>query len=175
MAFASPAASTPTVITHRIDPFNSENFLTMLENNKEKFMNRPLIQELGINQLYGQPPMSPIRWGQCEDDLEIFTMDFEETVGTPNPPTKGLDVELNLIGVLNDPVEIDHINIQCEWEEAPVYEEEKPLNAVFDDIVNYKTSWPVPTYAMEGSYVAYIRGVTPDGDIAFCASAGFAF
>lgn len=163
------AASAPNHIDHRIDPFNSENFLALLEQNQQKFLQRPLMQELQINQLYGQPANSPIRWAQCEDDLELFTLDFDETFGNPDPPTKGLDVELNLIGVLSDPVEIDHINIQCEWEEAPLYEEEKELNTVFDDLVSYKMSWNVPAYAPEGSYVAYVRGITPNGETAFCA------
>ena len=120
-------------------------------------------------------PGSPIAWSQCDDDLGIFTLAYDETHGTPDPPTKGLDVSLNLVGVLSDSVAIDHVSIHTDWEGAPLYDEEKELNTVFEDVVNYQMSWIVPTYAPEGDYINTVTGVTADGDIAFCVKAEFAF
>ena len=128
-----------------------------------------------ISGLFGLAAGSPIKWAQCEDDIGVFTLDFDETAGVPNPPTKGLDVSLNLIGVLSDTLNIDHVAIHTEWEGAPLYDEEKAVNNVFDDVLMYQMSWNVPTYAPEGDYVTTITGITTEGDSAFCVEAEFAF
>ena len=78
-------------VNHRIDPFTQENFLKALQYNKEKFSARPMIQTMPVS-LIGQPANSPIRWGQCEDDLEIFTLDLDSTYGMPDPLIKGQDI-----------------------------------------------------------------------------------
>ena len=114
------------------------------------------------------PPNSPVKWAQCEDDLEAFTLDFDATHAWPNPPIKAQDVNLNMIGILSEAIEIDHINVHVDWDEAPVYEEVREFNGVFEDLLEYSTAWNVPSYAMEGTYVATFRGMTPDDDVAFC-------
>ena len=179
--FTSQDLAAPSGITHhQVDMFSPEAFLEALSKADQNYKGVQAL-EVGLVQskiqslVGGFPAGAPIAWSQCEDDLGIFTLDFGYTKGTPNPPTKGKDVQLDLVGVLSDPVTLDHVTIHTDWEGVPLYDDEKPLNSAFDDVLQYQMSWNVPTFAPEGDYVTEVKGVTEDGTIAFCVSAEFAF
>jgi len=45
----------------------------------------------------------------------------------------------------------------------------------YSDVLEYSTSWFVPSYAPEGNYKNTLKGWTKDDKVAFCVVGEFAF
>ena len=69
-------------------------------------------------------PGQKVEWEVCDTDLDVFDFDEDSTTATPNPPTKGIDINLGLAGSLSDEMDLTNLHIHVDWNKSPLYDED---------------------------------------------------
>ena len=114
-----------------------------------------------------------VTWSQCADDLGVFTFDESSTTYTPDPITKGKPVNLDMHGIVSSAIDVTDIHVQCDWNHAPVYNNDIPGDHKWDSSLEFKFSWDVPAYAPAGAYSVTITGMDASKKKDFCINAAF--
>ena len=117
---------------------------------------------------------------QCEDDVGIFTLDDQQTTNTPQPLTKGCNLQFNLAGIIGDHMKISNIHVHVDWNGTPLYDEDHNQDNEYDDTYAYQLGWDVPAFAPDGAYHVEIKGIgstssAAEGSNVYCINADFNF
>lgn len=173
MKYATLLALTASASATQLDLFNMDNFMTAEAVKELMKATSESATKILKNELE-TVSATKVQWSQCDDDKGIFTMD-DSTAAVPDPLVKGQSVSLNLVGALDEGVDVDHIHVQAKWNGVSLYTHDDPLGKHFDDTITYSFSWDVPSYAPGGKYDVTLTGIEKDSSKMFCVNAKFTF
>ena len=114
-----------------------------------------------------------VTYGQCDDDMGVFTLDTDSTSNTPSVITKGSDLAFHLAGIVSDPVTIENIHVHVDWNSTPLYDEDHKKELKFDSELTTDLGWNVPAFAPGGTYAVKITGIDADNKTNMCVTADF--
>lgn len=114
-----------------------------------------------------------VTYGQCDDDMGVFTLDTDSTSNTPSVITKGSDLAFHLAGIVSDPVTIENIHVHVDWNSTPLYDEDHKNELKVDSELSTDLGWNVPAFAPGGTYAVKITGIDADNKTNMCVTADF--
>ena len=149
--------------------------------NQASFAKHNILKSMLSNSLLNvKDDAGMVSYAQCDDDAGIFTLDDQSTSNTPQPLTKGVNLQFNLAGILADHMTISNVHVHVDWNGTPLYDEDHAQTNEYDDTYNYQLGWDVPAFAPDGDYAVKITGVgstssAAEGSTVYCMLANFTF
>ena len=94
--------------------------------NQASFANHNILKSMLAAQtsLINVSDSGMVTYSQCDDDAGIFTLDDQQTSNSPQPLTKGVNLQFTLAGIISDHMNIKNIHVHVEWNGTPLYDED---------------------------------------------------
>ena len=149
--------------------------------NQASFAKHNILKSMLSNSLLNvKDDAGMVSYSQCDDKAGIFTLDDQSTSNTPQPLTKGVNLQFNLAGILADHMTISNVHVHVDWNGTPLYDEDHTQTNEYDDTYNYQLGWDVPAFAPDGEYIVRITGIgstssAAEGSTVYCMLANFTF
>ena len=113
-------------------------------------------------------------WGQCADDLGAFTFDEASTTYAPAEIVKGIHADLNLAGIVSEPITVENLAFHADWNGSPIYDVNFVDGSTYDSTYAFTVGWEIPSYTPSGDYAMTFTGKGSGADV-LCITAAFTF
>ena len=141
-------ASTNAHVHHEIDLFNPVNFL--------KASTPMNLIKNAISAAQGRLTDGTPVWTNCKTPPAVadFIDDPSSTYSQPATATKGINIALNLGGIMTESTDVTNVEINVLWNGTPLHKEEHPMDQKVDanGPFTYTLSWAIPSFAPSGHY-----------------------
>jgi hypothetical protein len=165
------ATASATHVYHEADVMNPMNFLrattpaNLFKNVVDQIQGKQLTNPLGV-----------VSWGNCASSVSgNWVLDESNTYASPEPATKGNNVNLNLAGLFNQATTVTNVDINVAWDNTPLHTEDHPVSIAVaaNGPFSYTLAWFIPGFAPSGHYHVIITLDQNVGQSVGCVTADF--